>query len=197
MTTDIVKTSTAEIAAARQTEAQSLRDRIKAMPITMANLSLAEEIRKQAKKKRTQLEAELKKITAPLLEAEKAARDLFRPAISALTEAEGDLKTRMLNVRNAAVAANATAMKAAGERLAEGDTRGAALAGAAIQDTALPQGVHERKRWNFRVVDEAQVPRELCSPDDKKIRAYVAAYENRNAIPGVEIYEDPILVGRG
>lgn len=31
------------------------------------------------------------------------------------------------------------------------------------------------ERWDFAIVDANAVPRELCSPDEKKIRAFLAS----------------------
>lgn len=41
--------------------------------------------------------------------------------------------------------------------------------------------------WTFEVQDAEAVPREFCSPDDKKLRESVKA--GRREIPGVRIYE--------
>lgn len=50
------------------------------------------------------------------------------------------------------------------------------------------------RRWKWRLVDAAQVPREFLVPDDVKIGQYVRAMKSSGAIPGVEIYavDEPV-----
>lgn len=180
----------------RKNESLVLRDQLRTMPVTMENLDAVAQILAQVKQRRDALETHLKSITKPMRDAEKRIRDLFRPAIGALLEAENDLKVRIQTTRNAQFAVNQKAMAEAQAKLAQGDARGSALAAHVIASTALPTGLSERKRWTYRIVDDAQVPRELCSPDPAKIAAYVKAHENRHAVPGVEIFEESILASR-
>jgi hypothetical protein len=51
-----------------------------------------------------------------------------------------------------------------------------------------------RKKWKADIVDEAQVPREYCSSDMKKINAAVKG--GIRSIPGVKIFEDSTTVFR-
>ena len=51
-----------------------------------------------------------------------------------------------------------------------------------------------RTAWTGEVIDPDQVPREFCSPDEKKITAGVKS--GIREIPGVRIYEKPITVLR-
>jgi len=45
------------------------------------------------------------------------------------------------------------------------------------------------ERWHFEITNSAAVPRELCSPDPKKIRAYVAANKDQAKFtPGVKVW---------
>lgn len=56
-------------------------------------------------------------------------------------------------------------------------------------------GVSTQKNWKFRIVNEALVPREFMSPDEKKIGAVVRSQKSLAKIPGVEIYpEDSVRV---
>jgi len=47
------------------------------------------------------------------------------------------------------------------------------------------------ERWTHEVVDEAAVPRQFCSPDDKKIRAHVLSHKGATRIAGVQV--KPVL----
>jgi len=192
-------TTSPDIAALAQSsnaEALVVRDQLKAMPVTIANLDQVAEIIAEVKRRYNALEKTLKSITAPMREAEKNARDLFRPAMTALLAAESDLKQRVVQARNAQLAINQQAMAAAQVHLAQGDARAAALVTVVLQDTAMPAGLGARDVWSYEITDEALVPRELCSPDPAKIRAWVAAWKNAAAVPGVRIFEDTIISSR-
>lgn len=53
--------------------------------------------------------------------------------------------------------------------------------------TATGSAVTMRKVWKWRVLDEAQIPREYFTLDEKKLNAVVKA--GLREIPGVEVYE--------
>lgn len=55
------------------------------------------------------------------------------------------------------------------------------------------------KRWKFVVVDSNAVPREFCSPDEKKIRAYIQANKDKEQlfIPGVVASYEMSVESRG
>lgn len=52
------------------------------------------------------------------------------------------------------------------------------------------EGVSVATNWNFRITDEAVIPREYLMVDEKKIRQVVKALKNKCAIPGIEVYPD-------
>lgn len=156
---------------------------LKALPVTVANLELVGSILVDVKRQYKDLDARMKAITAPMRAAEKGVRELFRPALTALAEAESLLKKGIADAQAAQANANAAAMAQAQAALAVGDTRGAALAAHVLTPVQAVQGVTTREVWTFRVVDPESVPRELCTPDDAKIRAYIEA--GARQIPGV------------
>lgn len=47
-----------------------------------------------------------------------------------------------------------------------------------------------RKSWKFRVINEADIPREYMSPDLIKIGGVVRALKNKTSIKGIEVYEE-------
>ncbi|MFP4087736.1 MAG: hypothetical protein ACLFUL_13185 [Desulfobacteraceae bacterium] len=51
-----------------------------------------------------------------------------------------------------------------------------------------------KTQWTGEIVDPEAVPREYCSPDEKKIRQ--AVKDGVREIPGVKIYEKPVTVLR-
>jgi len=50
--------------------------------------------------------------------------------------------------------------------------------------------------WKFEITDAVQVPREFCSPDERKIREYVQREKEAASIPGVRIYEETQVKAR-
>lgn len=180
-----VAPETANEASAAGTAAQRTLDQLRAMPVTQANMDLVGAILVDVKTKYKELDARLKSITAPMRAAEKSVRDLFRPALNALAEAEAVLKKGIADAQRAQWAQNQEMQQKAQAALAVGDARGAALAVHALEAVVSPAGVNVREVVAFRVIDPALVPRELCSPDDAKIKAAVAA--GYREIPGVLI----------
>lgn len=111
-----------------------------AMPITTANLPMVGLILQDVVTKRKELDARLKSITAPMRAAEKSVRDLFKPALNALAEAEAFLKQGIGNAQREQYAANAAAMQQAQVALQHGDARAAALAAHAIAPISARRG---------------------------------------------------------
>jgi hypothetical protein len=65
------------------------------------------------------------------------------------------------------------------------------------KSTPKVAGITMRKTWNFRVVNEALVPRQYLSVNETKIRGVVRALGAAAAIPGVEVYEETsVAAGR-
>lgn len=59
------------------------------------------------------------------------------------------------------------------------------------------EGVAQRVEWRFEIVNEALVPREYLSIDEKKIRAVVKAFKGEKEIPGVRIFSEKVVAVRG
>lgn len=137
------------------------------------------------------LEDQRTTITGPLNKAQIAVNDLFRPASRALEHEEAYLKLKISEYLDTKQAANTAALQAA----SAAPTPEAAQQ--AIQNYApvvAPQGVSVRKVWKFEVTDQNLVPRELCSPDPKKIEA--AFHNGVTEIPGVRFYQEPVVTAR-
>lgn len=66
-----------------------------------------------------------------------------------------------------------------------------------ITETPRVVGVSIQKRWTYRIVNEAEIPREYLKPDEAKIGTFVREMKDQAAIPGVEIFaEDSVAAGR-
>lgn len=137
------------------------------------------------------LEEQRTAITGPLNKAQRAVNDLFRPASRALENEEVYLKQRIAEYVESKERANTAALQLAA---AAPTPEAAQLAIQVVAPVAPPAGVSVRKVWKFEVTDQNLVPRELCSPDAKKIEA--AFHNGVTEIPGVRFYQEPVVTAR-
>ncbi|GIW60580.1 MAG: hypothetical protein KatS3mg087_1646 [Patescibacteria group bacterium] len=56
------------------------------------------------------------------------------------------------------------------------------------------EGIKHKTVYKFEIIDENAVPRELCSPDPQKIRAYINAMGSKAKIEGVKIWEEKTVM---
>lgn len=181
------------------TTATRVRDELRSLPVaTTEQIAFASELLVDVKGRLKHLEERLAEITKPLNAALKSARDLFRPAMDAYSDAEVVLKQKIASAHEAIAAENRRAMLAAQEALRAGDVRAAALATAVIAEKPEVAGVRTREAWTFRVIDASRVPREFLAVDEKKIRAHVAEHGDSRPIPGVSIEKTTqVVAARG
>jgi hypothetical protein len=71
----------------------------------------------------------------------------------------------------------------------------------AVVETYVPpppkqQGISTRTVWKFRIVDEGAIPREYLLVDEAGIRKVVSALKGKTSIPGVEVYQEQVVVAR-
>lgn len=95
----------------------------------------------------------------------------------------------------------AEALRAAGEpELADMALQVAAEAPAPVvvlpSSTPKMAEMQSRTNWKFRIVNEALIPREYLSPDEKKIGAVVRSQKAMAKIPGVQVYSEKDFHGR-
>ena len=50
--------------------------------------------------------------------------------------------------------------------------------------------------WKFEIENPASIPREFCSPDERKIREYINREKDAASIPGARIWEDIAVQSR-
>jgi hypothetical protein len=193
-----ITTETQQEASTEASTALTVRDELRALPVTTPDqISFASELLIDVKGRLKHLEERLAEITKPLNAALKSARDLFRPAMDAYGDAEVILKQKIASAHEAIAAENRRAMFAAQEAMRAGDVRAAALATTTIAEKPQVEGVRTREAWTFRVVDARLVPREFLVVDEKKIRAHIAAHGNA-PIPGVSIEKTTqVVAARG
>lgn len=159
--------------------------------------AFAAQLVREVKEQWGALEAERKKITTPLFEAKRATDDLFKPALTALEQAERWLKSEIANYMLSKRAANEAALQAAARATTPEQ---AVMAIAQTQPVLPPAGMSVRAVWRFEVTEPDAVPRELCSPDPNKIQAAIQQksdkYGQPDFIPGVRIFQDQIVSSR-
>jgi hypothetical protein len=160
---------------------------------------------KDAKARFKQLDEREKTITKPLNEALKAARDLFRAPKDGYERIEKLLKLKVANWSAQQAAAQRQQYELAAQSYAQGNQAAAssALAQAATASAAaLPAGMSVRYVWDYKITDAQAVPRELCSPDDTKIKAAISVTPAvQGAVPptcpGLVFELRPIVTQRG
>lgn len=187
--TDAIEVAKAESAAFRQEAESALPDIEDFVIQNDDDKDFAADLLREVKDKHKAVEGRRKEITVPLNKALRGVNDLFRPALKALEEGEKMLKSKIVGY----VERRDEERKAA--LLAASQTKDAAKATEALSKaevTSAPEGVNIRYRWVFEVTDPDQVPRELCSPDPKKIGAMAAGTE----IPGVVWKQEPLVTAR-
>lgn len=67
------------------------------------------------------------------------------------------------------------------------------VAPVAVTETPRVAGVQMREAWKFVIEDPTHVPREMCTPDEKKIGAIVRALKGDAKIPGVRVYAERVV----
>lgn len=63
-----------------------------------------------------------------------------------------------------------------------------------IPEKAKTEGLTFRENWTFEIVDESQIPREYLVPDPVKIRKVVQVMKDKTNIPGIRVFNQPIVV---
>lgn len=142
------------------------------------------------KDKHAFLEDKRKSITKPLNDATRATNALFKPALGALEEVEQVLKGKIAEYMQRKQIANTQALQLAA---AAATPEQAVRAIDSTSPVAPPAGVSVRYVWKFEVDAPELVPRELCSPDPKKIEAALAIGVQ---VPGVRVFQEPIVSSR-
>ena len=174
-------------------ERDALVTRAKSVVIVNSDTDLetAGEVQTYISKALKKLETERKAVTGPLDDAKKQImaqeKNLAKPLSDELTR---------LKALTSAYATECARRIEEERRRREEEERKAAEAAVAIEDNpfapvapspaptaapmpmpTMPKTSSNRmvERWDFAIVDANAVPRELCSPDEKKIRAFLAA----------------------
>jgi len=63
-----------------------------------------------------------------------------------------------------------------------------------IPEKPKTEGLTLRENWTFEIVDESLIPREYLVPDPVKIRKMVQVMKDRTNIPGIRVFNNPIVM---
>jgi len=173
---------------------------IEAMPVeSQIDLNELAEGTKEAKRRLKELEQARRALTDPITADLEEIRARYRPAEAAYTALEKACKARLLRHDAETRAAQQAAQQAAATAFQAGDAAAGHAAIAAVPAPAKAAGVSVRHVLDFEVRDADSVPRELCSPDPAKIRAYLATL-NQSApglpVSGLHIFQKAIAAVR-
>ena len=150
-----------------------------------SSLEVAGELQSKISKALKALETERKAVTSPLDEMKKRVmaeeKKLAKPLsdelarLKALTSAYATECARRIEEERRAAEAAVAAEDADPFGFNTADVP--APVAAPMPMPSMPHTSSNRmaERWDFAVVDANAVPRELCSPDEKKIRAFIAS----------------------
>ena len=161
---------------------------------TDAEMLEAGEVRKEFKTLGKEIEERKKEITDPLNTALKSARALFAPLEEGFEKAVDILSNKMLKYqriqdeKRRKIEEKAIADLEAGKIKEETAEKRIEKAPEPIKRS---EDFHTRTVKKFRIVNESLLPREFLVPNDVKIRGAMMA---SIPVPGVEYYEDKILV---
>lgn len=144
------------------------------------------EILQEFKGRYKELEEKRKSITQPLNAAKRAVDALFRPARSALEEAERIIKGKLRDAADRREAARREALRLASEAAGRGDVKGAQAAMATIPtNSGGPDGVSYRYQWKWELVDIEKVPPGFLALNPATMKMYVSKYRTSDEIPGI------------
>lgn len=175
---------------------------------------------KDIKAKYKEIEAKRKELVKPFQAATKNLNEQFKKPLQLLQDAEQAVKTAILTYEQAkeaerhkeqaSIDREAEKKRVAAEERARkwADKGRADKAEKIIQKVvdaplavATPkvekvEGVTKRDNWRFRIVNEELIPRKYLVPDLKRIGAIARAGKDLIEIPGVQIYNEPVVVSR-
>ncbi len=188
--------------------------------VTVTQYEQAGETLKEVKGAQKRLESLRKSFTQPIDQAKTTIMDFFRKPEEKLAQAERTIKGGMLAyhaeqeriARETQVRLNEAARlerekleKQAAAAAAKGKIEKAAILEIKAALVSAPvveaqqvkiAGQGTRLDWDFEIIDPLQIPRELCMPDEIKIRRMVKAFKEDAKIPGVRIFSKTILSSR-
>jgi len=141
------------------------------------------------------------KATKKTRETLEEIRSWFKKPISFYEQAEQVLKDKIRDGMDSLQAQQTAQIAAASQAHQAGDIQAVQqLVEAATEaEVHQPDNITRTEHYSFQIENPDIVPRELCSPDDKKIRAYLTIHKGAaiGSIPGVTVWRQDIIGNRG
>lgn len=138
-----------------------------------------------------------KEITAPLNEALKSARDLFRPFKTKCANAVAEIKSKLLAYTSAKTKKAEDEKRKLAERVERGTMKPETAIRKIGEVAELPKTIRTedakattKKITKYRVTDKSKVPLDFMEVDMVAVRK---AYAQGNPVPGTESYEEDIV----
>lgn len=158
---------------------------------------VAGEILQEIKEDWKDIDAQRKRITVPLVNAQREVNALFKPVLETLAQAERFMKKKISDYQDEVEKKNRKLVEEA--KAAEGEEE-AQDALDRIKNVNTPRGVSIRKRWVAKVINAGLVPYEYCTPDMDLINAELTRYIKDTGEPpyiaGVKFEEEAIVASR-
>ncbi len=132
----------------------------------------------------------LKEITDPLLQAERSARNLFKPGIQLCEKVEAICKQRLGEHELRQLQAQRAALQEIQERGSEASDEALAIAHGA-ERTAPSEAVNVKRVFTFKIVDAEAIEEKYFDRvlNEKRIQAEIDASGGKAQIAGVEVVE--------
>ena len=154
-----------------------------------------------------QIEEQRKEITKPIDDAKKKVMAVVEIAVEPLETQKSRLKKEMaafvakLEAERAQAERDRMAEEAARVEAADADPFGFGIDAMAIAPVVQPPQLQRiastvKKVWRFEIENPSLVPREFCSPDERKLREYVQREKESAAIAGVRTWEETTVQSR-
>lgn len=156
-------------------------------------LAFAEESRALTKGQWSEYEAKRTSVTGPLNQVLKTVNGWFKPVQTTLKAMEYEWNRKLVEARAQAQLERQKLIEAA-KAAEEPEIMRESLV-AASEAVLTTSTVSFRDRYVFEVHDPEAVPREYLCPDEAKIGKVVAALKDKTSIPGVRVWNDPIVSG--
>jgi hypothetical protein len=205
MKKEVIKSDHEKILAKYEPGNKQLLDRLNAIEVkTKTDVEVLSDGAVMINLRLSEIEAERKKVTAPLNESLKAANNLFKRIAAPLEEMKRIVQAKMQkwwNDENVKRQEEEDRIKAEEERRrkiqAAHKKQGHDVAEPIELEKPAPVetkvgNTHVRKDWTFEVIDEIKVPREYLMVDDGKISVRIS--QGIRDIPGLRIYQKETLV---
>lgn len=158
----------------------------------------AGEFLKSVKRLYNEVEARRKKVTDPLNAALKEFRGWYKPTLDILEEGERLLKKKLGDYALKKEQEREEQMRQIAAASRQGDFDSAHAISQNLSESASHAGISVQRKWDYKVTDFAQVPREFLCIDHSALKIHIrnAGKDKPQSVPGVEFFETTGVIAR-